>query len=178
MIQQPDIQREILRRLNEMGIAFSLLEHEAVQNMSDCLPNARRLGAVMPKNLFLTPRSRKALYLAVTRPDVPFRTADVSRQLGSARLSFAPEELLMEYLRTKPGAISPFGLLFGAQSSPTGQLRVLFAMDRALAAEPMLAFHPCVSTATVALRTEEFFRFLRALHVDIHWFDADAAPDC
>ena len=158
-----DVQGDVLARLRDMEIEYRFLAHAPVRNIADCLPIAEQLHALMPKNLFLTPRSEKTFYLAIVPPDAMFRTSDVSHQLGSARLSFASEERLDALLRTKPGAISPMGLLFDADR------RVQFAMDRALADAPVLAFHPCVSTASIAISQTDFRRFLAELGYEIHW---------
>jgi len=160
-----DIQARVLAKLEEMGIKYRLLEHEAVQNMDDCLPNARALGAVMPKNLFLTPKNGRTFWLCIVPPEYAFKTSDISKQLGSARLSFAPADKLEEFLHTKPGAISPLGLIFDEGK------RVQLAMSRSLSDEPVLAFHPCVPTATVALARDDLFRFLAALGVEMHWVE-------
>ena len=160
-----DIQARVLAKMDEMGIVYRFLEHEAVQNMDDCLPNALALGAVKPKNLFLTPKNAKTFWLCVVPPEYAFKTSDISKQLGSARLSFAPAEKLEEFLKTKPGAISPLGLIFDEGK------RVQLAMARSLEREPVLAFHPCVPDATVALAREDFFRFVQALGVEVHWVE-------
>ena len=61
-------------------------------------------------------------------------------------------------MRTRPGAISPMGLLFDDGRS------VRLGIDRALRDRPRLLFHPCVNTATLALSGADFFeRFLPAL---------------
>lgn len=160
-----DVKGAVLARLEQMGLPYRLLEHDAVETMDDCLPNARALGAVMPKNLFLTPKNGKTFWLCIVPAETAFRTSDVSKQLNSARLSFAPEEKLMEFLRTKPGAISPLGLMFDEDR------RVQLAIARSLADEPVLAFHPCVPTATVALAREDFFRFVDELGLEPHWVE-------
>ncbi len=162
-----NVQTEVLEKLDELNIPYRILEHSPVENMADCLPNAQKLGAVMPKNLFLTPRSEKAYFLAIVPADSVFKTSDISKQLDSARLSFASAEKLAEFLRTVPGAISPLGLLFDTEK------RVQLAMDRSLAAEPVLAFHPCVPTSTVALENADFFHFLRLLNIEIHWINTE-----
>ncbi len=151
------IQDEVCARLSEMGIPYRRIAHAPVHTMEDCAPNAARLGALMPKNLFLTPRNESSFTLFIVRPDIAFRTADISKKLGLSRLSFASPERLMRYLRTEPGAISPMGLLFDADRA------VRLAVDSALWDEPVLAFHPCVNTETLALRQEDFRAFLRAL---------------
>ena len=160
-----DICAAVLEKLAEMGVPYRLLRHEPVHDMADCLPNAEKLGAVMPKNLFLTPKNGKTHWLCIVPADYAFKTSDISKQLGSARLSFAPEEKLMEYLRTRPGAISPLGLLFDCEK------HVQLALARSLAQEPVLAFHPCVPDATLAFDAADFFRFLSALGVEVHWVE-------
>ena len=75
--------------------------------MADCAAVDARLGALTVKNIFLTTKNRKRCYLCLTRPDARFHTADISRQIGSSRLSFAPEEMLFERLRCHGGSASP-----------------------------------------------------------------------
>lgn len=152
------VKDEVLARLRQMGIAFDLFEHAPVATMEDCRPAEAALGGEMPKNLFLTPRNHCAHYLVIARAEAPFRTGSVSRQLGASRLSFASPEELEALMRTRPGAISPMGLLFDDGRS------VRLGIDRALRDRPRLLFHPCVNTATLALSGADFFeRFLPAL---------------
>ena len=160
-----DICAVVLEKLADMGVPYRLLRHAPVRDMADCLPNAQKLGAVMPKNLFLTPKNGKSFWLCIVPAEYAFKTSDVSKQLGSARLSFAPAEKLAEFLHTEPGAIGPLGLMFD------GEKRVQLAMARSLEREPVLAFHPCVPDATVALAREDFFRFVQALGVEVHWVE-------
>ena len=167
------VKDDVFARLDEMGIPFRAAEHEPVHTIEDCKVAEDLLGAKMPKNLFLTPRNMSAFYLLIVRGEASFRTSDISRQAGSARLSFAPPEKLMEMMRTLPGAISPMGLLFDEEH----KIRLL--VDEALKDEPELVFHPCVNTASLALKNEDFFgKFLPALgyvpqFVQIHDFKTE-----
>ena len=43
--------------------------------------------------------------------DKPFKTKELSAQIGSARLSFAPAEKMVEYLGLYPGSVSVMGLM-------------------------------------------------------------------
>ncbi len=148
---------EILSHLRELGIPFALVEHPPVRAIGDCRWAEAQLGGLMPKNLFLTPRNRSAFTLCLVRPESVFRTSDVSRQLGSARLSFAGDGDLMRHLRTDTGAVSPMGLVFPEAQS------VRLAMDERLRDEPRLLFHPNDRDATLALSNADFFeRFLPA----------------
>ena len=129
--------------------------------MADCAEVDRQLGALTVKNIFLTTKNQKRFYLCLCRPDVRFHTADVSKQVGSTRLSFAPEELLYQRLRCHGGSASPMGLIF-PEARGVGLI-----VDSALREYPILAFHPCDNTRTLAMAGEDFFgRFLDAVGVE------------
>lgn len=159
---------EVLSRLDALGIAYRLETHPPAHTMADCAEVDKRLHALTVKNIFLTTKNGKRFYLCLTRPDARFRTADISKQAGSSRLSFAPEEKLYELLRCRPGSASPLGLMFTD--------RVGLIVDSALRDTPTLAFHPCDNTMTVAMSNRDFFEvFLRdvgveAVYVEIHDF--------
>ncbi len=160
----------VFQKLNEMGIEPPYVEHPCANTMEDCRAAEAALGALMPKNIFLTPRNRSAYYLLIVRPDARFKTADISKQLGVSRLSFAPEEALSELLHTYGGAITPMGLLFDDNRA------VRVVIDSALREAPVLAFHPCDNAASLAVTNDDFFgRFLPTLgylptYVEIHDF--------
>ena len=141
--------------LDGAGIACRTAEHAPAFTMEDCAAVDRALDALTVKNIFLTTRNQKRFYLCLARPDVRFHTADVSKQVGSSRLSFAPEALLFEKLRCHGGSASPMGLIF-PEAREVGLI-----VDSALPGFPTLAFHPCDNTRTLAMAGEDFFgRFL------------------
>lgn len=152
---------EILEVLTALGIPYRYVKHPPVKTMDDCVLPAKTLGALMPKNIFLTPRNGSSYWLLITRPEARYRTASVSKQLGVARLSFAPEEKLFEYLQTTPGAVTPLGLIYDEGHA------VHLAVDSSLRDTPVLAFHPCTGSVSLALSGSDFFgRFLPALGVE------------
>ena len=156
-----DTVEPILDYLNRLGIPFRLIEHPPAHVMRDCVAVDRALDALAVKNIFLTTKNQKRFYLCITRPDARFRTADISRQAGSSRLSFAPEEELLRRLRCHSGSASPLGLIF-PEAEGVGLLA-----DSALLEVPRLAFHPCDNTRTLCLTGGDFFaRFLPAVGVE------------
>lgn len=146
-----EIAQTVLSALEGMGIRYRLSAHAPTATMEACAEIDRALGALTPKNIFLTTKNRKRHYLCLARPEARFVTSDVSRQAGSSRLSFAPEEALQALLRCRSGAASPLGLIFDAER------RVGLLVDRALLGCPTLAFHPCDNTLTAAMDAEDFF---------------------
>jgi len=147
----------ILEKLEELKIGCRYYDHEPALTMQDLVDIDRVIGVQHCKNLFLCNRQETVFYLLLLEGHKNFRTADVSKQLGVARLSFGSPENLMRLLNTLPGAISPLGLLFDRDREVT------LLVDRDLAGQPQLCVHPCVNTASVVLSTADFFgKFLAA----------------
>lgn len=157
-----------------MGIACAWMEHDPVHTIEDCLENDAKLRAVTAKNYFLTTKNKKNFYLCLVRPEARFKTSDISKQVGSSRLSFAGEEHMERLLRVHPGAVSPMGLMFDEEQ----QVRLI--VDKGLLDVEKIAFHPCDNTVTLAMETADFFgRFLPTIgrepvFVEIHDFMGDA----
>ena len=137
--------------LDELGIAYQKIEHEAVFTMQDCAAGDEALGAVTAKNYFLATKHRDHFYLCLVRPNARFKSVDISRQIGSTRLSFGPEDHLQRLLRVHPGAVSPMGLIFDAGHE------VQLLVDEGLREADRIAFHPCDNTQTLAMAADDFF---------------------
>ena len=165
-----DIAAQVYAKLTELGIEYESMLHPPVMTIEDCLENDKKLGAVTAKNFFLATKNMKNFYLCLTRPNARFKSSDISKQIGSARLHFGPEEYLEQFLRLKPGAVSPMGLIFDEGKN------VRLVVDSGLFETEKIAFHPCINTETLAMKTEDFFgKFLPgigrdALPVEIHDF--------
>ena len=165
------VSQAILEMLHQLDIPYRAVSHAPAATIADCAAVEAQIGATVCKNYFLTTKNHKIHCLCVTRPNARFHTADISKQAGTSRLSFAGEDEMVELLRTHPGSVSPLGLAFDSAHA------VRLLVDRALQDLPELAFHPCDNTQTLALSTRAFFeRFLPATGhapqwVEIHDFD-------
>ena len=135
--------------LDRLGIAYERVDHEAAETMEDCLAIDRVLEAKMCKNLFLCNRQGTAFYLLMMQGDKPFRTKELSAQIGSARLSFAGADKMEEYLDIHPGAVSVMGLA----NDQDGCVQLL--IDEDVLADEYVGCHPCVNTASLRVRTKD-----------------------
>ena len=142
----------IMDKIRALNIPYEYHEHAAAHTMADCLalPYAAP-DVTFCKNLLLCNTPKTAFYLYVTVPDKAFRTGDVSKRLGSSRLSFAPAECLHDMLHLEPGSLSPLGLWFDDAQ------RIRLAFDKDVQREGRIAFHPCDNTATVLFEQRVFF---------------------
>ena len=135
--------------LDSLGVAYDRVDHDFADTIEACEAVEQVLGEKICKNLFLCNRQKTVFYLLLIREDKRFKTSVVSKLIGASRLSFGEEEKLYALLGVHPGAITPLGLVFDAEH----QVRLL--MDRDLLSLEEIYVHPCVNTATVALRTRD-----------------------
>lgn len=145
--------------LDALGIAYDRVDHPAAMTMDDCNGADEALGVLMCKNLFLCNRQKTAFYLLLMPGDKPFRTKELSGQLGVARLSFADAEAMETYLDITPGAVSVMGLMNDRED------HVRLLIDQDLLAAPDFGCHPCVNTSSLRLSTADLLtKFLPAVH--------------
>ena len=97
--------------LDSLGIEYERADHEAAMTMEACEEVDKALGVKICKNLFLTNRQQTAFYLLLIPGDKPFKTKDISAQIGSSRLSFGSHELMQELLDITPGSLTVLGLM-------------------------------------------------------------------
>ena len=135
--------------LERLGIDYDRVSGDAADNMEKCDAVSAVLGLPVCKNLFLCNRQKTQFYLLCMPPHKPFHTKDLSKQIGSARLSFAPEETLWELLHCTPGSATILGL-----ANDTGK-RVRLLMDKETYDAEYLSCHPCICTSTLKLRMED-----------------------
>lgn len=142
-------QREVFDTLAEWGISYERVEHDWANTMEDCKAVSAALGVDVCKNLVLCNRQKTQFYLLLMGPDRPFHTKDLSHQIGSARLSFAPEESLWELLRCTPGSATILGLMNDRDH------RVRLLMEREVYEAEYLSCHPCICTSSLKLKTAD-----------------------
>ena len=137
--------------LDKLGIQYQRIDHEAAMTMEACEEIDRALGdnTTICKNLFLCNRQKTTFYLLCMPPDKPFHTKDLSAQINSSRLSFAPEESLWELLRCHPGSATILGLANDTEH------RVRLLIDREVYDAPFFSCHPCICTSTLKLKTAD-----------------------
>ena len=131
--------------LDKLGIEYVRVDHEEANTMEACEEIDRALGTAMCKNLFLCNRQKTNFYLLMMPGDKPFKTKDLSQQIGSARLSFAEAEFMEEYLNILPGSVSVMGLMNDKEQ------HVQLLMDREVVESENLGCHPCVNTSSLRL---------------------------
>lgn len=144
--------------LDRLGIEYERTDHEEANTMEACNEIDKVLDVIICKNLFLCNRQETQFYLLMMPGDKPFKTKDLSKQIGSARLSFGKAEYMEKYLDIKPGAVSIMGLMNDTEH------HIQLLMDKPVAESEYLGCHPCVSTSSLKMKTKDILdKFLPAV---------------
>ena len=131
--------------LDKLGVEYQRVDHEAAMTMEACEEIDRTLGdgTAICKNLFLCNRQETDFYLLLMPGDKPFKTKNLSAQIGSARLSFAKPEYMEKYLDITPGSVSVLGLMNDQEK------KVRLLIDEDVLTKPYFACHPCINTSSL-----------------------------
>ena len=140
--------------LDLIGIEYERIDHDPTETMEECREVKKLLGLDVCKNLFLTNRSGKEIYLLLMPGDKPFRTSVVSKLIGTSRLSFGKPELMEELIGTKPGSASILGLIFDTEK------KVKLVIDSAVLKKDHFGCHPCKNTSSVKMKTSDMLDIL------------------
>ena len=145
--------------LDSLGISYERVDHEEANTMEACAAVDEVLApAVICKNLFLCNTQKTKFYLLMIKNDKKFKTKEISKQINSSRLSFAPPEYMEQYLDITPGSASVMGLMNDKNHEVT-----LLVDEDVLAAE-YFGCHPCINTSSLRLKvTDVFETFLQAV---------------
>ena len=137
--------------LDKLGVSYQRVDHEAAMTMEACEEIDRTLGddTSICKNLFLCNRQETSFYLLLMPGNKPFKTKDLSAQIGSARLSFAKPEYMEKYLDITPGSLSVLGLM----NDKDRMVRLL--IDEDVLTGEYIGCHPCINTSSLRLRTKD-----------------------
>lgn len=146
--------------LDSLGIEYERVDHEEANTMEACAAVDEVLTpAVICKNLFLCNTQKTKFYLLMIKNDKKFKTKEISKQINSSRLSFAPPEYMEKFLDITPGSASVMGLMNDKDNEVT-----LLVDEDVLAAE-YFGCHPCINTSSMRLKVEDVFgKFLEAVH--------------
>ena len=135
--------------LDELGISYRRVDHDAAETIAACQEIEVWLGAKICKNLVLCNRQKTDFYLLLMDGEKPFHTKDLSKQIGSSRLSFAPPEEMERHLGVTPGSATVLSLMNDKEH------RVTLLLDRSVLEDEVFGCHPCINTSTLALSMED-----------------------
>lgn len=135
--------------LDRLGISYVRLDHDVTPSIEACHHVDEVLHIEICKNLFLCNAQKTDFYLLLMPGTKKFRTAVLSKQVGSARLSFGPPEFMEKFLDITPGSVSILGLMNDHEK------RVKLLIDREVLEAPDIGCHPCINTSSLKIATKD-----------------------
>ena len=151
----------VYRLLDELGIVYERIDHNEANTMEACQAVDEALDAVICKNLFLCNQQRTKFYLLMMPEGKKFKTKELSKQINSARLSFAEAKYIEEFLHITPGSVSVMGLMNDKDN------RVQLLIDKDVLKGEWFGCHPCMNTSSIRMQLKDLLeRFLPAVHHD------------
>ena len=135
--------------LDSLGVPYQRIDHEPANTMEACAAIDEALQATICKNLLLCNRQETAFYLLMIVGDKVFKTSQLSKQIGSSRLSFAGPEYMEKYLDITPGSVSVLGLMNDKEN------RVQLLIDEDVLKGEYFGCHPCINTSSLRLKTSD-----------------------
>ena len=135
--------------LDQLGISYQRIDHEAAATMEVCAQIDATLEATICKNLLLCNRQCTAFYLLMIPGDKVFKTKELSKQIGSSRLTFADSSYMEQYLDITPGSVSVLGLMNDKEN------HVELLMDEDVLKGEYIGMHPCINTSSLRILTKD-----------------------
>ena len=135
--------------LDSLGIDYQRIDHAPANTMEACAAIDQALEATICKNLLLCNRQCTAFYLLMIVGDKVFKTSQLSKQIGSSRLSFASGEYMEQYLDITPGSVSVLGLMNDKEN------HVQLLIDEDVLKGEYFGCHPCINTSSLRLKTAD-----------------------
>ena len=135
--------------LDGLGVPYDRADHDHSDTIEALHDVEAVLGCEICKNLLLTNRQMTELYLLLMPGEKPFKTRILSKEIGTARLSFATAEQMLLSLGVTPGSVSPLGLMNDREK------KVHLLIDRELLSQSCVGVHPCMNTSTLKLKWDD-----------------------
>ena len=147
--------------LDSLQVPYQRIDHEPANTMEACAAIDEALQATICKNLLLCNRQETSFYLLMIVGDKVFKTSQLSKQIGSSRLSFAGAEHMEALLDITPGSVSVLGLMNDKEN------KVQLLIDEDVLNSEYFGCHPCINTSSLRLKTADLVeKIIPTMHHD------------
>ena len=158
--------------LDRLEIPYQRLDHEPLPTIDACREVDTLLNIDICKNLFFCNAKKTEFYLLLLPGKKKFRTASLSKQIGSSRLSFADPEFMIQLLDITPGSVSVLGLMNDRDN------KVQLLIDKDVLSFEFFGCHPCINTSSLKMKTADLIdRILPAINHNFILVDLPDEPD-
>ena len=157
-----DQYKMVENKLKELEIDFKIVDHPPAFTTEEADKYIEGHEGVRTKSMFLTDRKKKNFYLVILDD---YKRLDMDRFrdiVGEKKVKMASENSLMEKMKLPAGTVSPFGLLNNEDHD------IKFFMDKEIADEEIMTFHPNINEKTLFLKTKDLFKYLDNIGYEVN----------
>ena len=155
---------ELIEILKKEKYEIDVHQHDPLFTVEDSKKLRGGISGAHSKNLFLKNKKNEFFLLSCDEAD-KIDLKKISKSLKLGNISFAKEEYLEQYLKIKPGSVSPFALL-------NDDGFVNFYFEQTLYESKFVNFHPLINTFTITIETKRFIEFMIENNKKIHIFSS------
>ena len=156
---------ELIELLKKEKYKIEIHQHSALFTVEDSKKLRGKINGAHSKNLFLKNKKNEFFLLSCEEAD-KIDLKKISKSLNLGNISFAKQEYLEQYLKIKPGSVSPFALLNDDRAF------VNFYLEQTLYESKLVNFHPLINTFTITIETNKFIEFMIENNKKIHIFSS------
>ena len=156
---------ELIELLKKKEYKIEVHQHDPLFTVEDSKKLRGKINGAHSKNLFLKNKKNEFFLLSCEEAD-RIDLKKISKSLDLGNISFAKQEYLEQYLKIKPGSVSPFALL-----NDDGAF-VNFYLEQTLYESKLVNFHPLINTFTITIESDKFIEFMIENNKKIHIFSS------
>ena len=156
---------KLIEQLKNAKYNIEVHQHEALFTVEDSKKLRGNIGGLHSKNLFLKNKKNEFFLISCEEAEI-INLKEISKSLDLGNISFGKEEYLDQYLKIKPGSVSPFALLNDKDE------KVNFYLEQTLYESKFINFHPLINTLTITIETIKFIEFMIEKNKKIHIFSS------
>jgi Ala-tRNA(Pro) deacylase len=145
---------QLYQLLEQLEIPFDYHEHPPAPTIEEAMKYWKDLYATHCKNLFFRNHKGNKHYLVILEHTRQIGIHELEKHLKQGKLSFASDQRMFKYLGLTPGSVTPFGLIHDHEH----HVHVFF--DQNLMNSKSISFHPCINTASIIVKWEDFIKFM------------------
>lgn len=145
---------KLYKLFENLNITFDYYGHPPVPTVEEAARYWKDIEATHCKNLFFRNHKGNKHYLVILEYSHSLAIRDLEQRLKQGKLTFASPKRMMKYLGVTPGSVSPLGLINDKES------HVHLFLDENLQHSKTISFHPCINTASLVIKYDDFLRFL------------------
>jgi Ala-tRNA(Pro) deacylase len=156
---------KLIKILKNAKYKIEVHQHDALFTVENSKKLRGKIDGAHSKNLFLKNKKNEFFLLSCEEAD-KIDLKKISKSLELGNISFAKQEYLEQYLKIKPGSVSPFALLNDDDGF------VNFYLEQTLYESKFVNFHPLINTFTITIETSTFIEFMIENDKKIHIFSS------